>query len=366
MIILDILHISNPVQIPAKGYGGTEKVVYSLAYQQAKNGHNVTVIAGRPSIIPNVKDNSFVYGQTYCEGKFIIKRNLTSYSLKAMLKSRESKFDIVHNHISEEAIFLSILSKNPIVTTLHCPITLLKFAPLTATTLSGVLPRKTKFIAISKRSYKAYRPFYRRALLTFVHNGLDVSNIKFSPFTTKENEITIGFLGKLIREKYPHLAIKIADVIHKNGYGVKLFVMGKLDFPLSSYAQELIKMAKKRSYVTLVPNAATGEVQNILGNCDVLLNTSYEIGLIMAQIEAMAMGTPVVGPINGSAEEVVEEGHTGYLGSDLNDVARKCVMALDLSREACRKFVENHFSETNMYKKYMNAYNLILSGKNGN
>lgn len=359
---MNILHISNPVQIPNQGYGGAEKVVYSLASWQTKCGHEVTVMAGKPSAIPNVHDASFVSGRSYNEGRFILSRLINGYSFRAICKSRNENFDIIHNHISEEGSFASIFAMSPVITTLHCPITLQRGAPLITTSLSRLLPKKTKFVSISKRSFRAYKPFYKSRLLGFVHNGINLSAIKFNPQPKSVSEITMCFLGKIIPEKYPHTAIKIADLLHSQGYNVKLFIMGKLDHPLSAYSRRLMELVKTRKYVVLKSNLNTSNVQEILGNCDVFLNTSNEIGLIMSQIEAMAAGTPVVGFVDGSAEEVVVNGFNGFLVDNLPDMARKCITAKSLNRLNCRKFVENRFSEQSMYKKYMQVYSAVISG----
>lgn len=359
---MKILHISNPVSIPVKGYGGTERVVYSLAKKQAENGHDVTVIAGKPSIIPNVKDYSFVEGTYYTERRFIMKRILSAYSMRAFLESRKDNFDIIHNHISEEAIPTSLLSKGPVITTLHCPLTLRKFWPFLITSVSSFLPRKTKFVTISKRAFKAYKPFFGNNLITYIHNGIDVANIPFSSKPQKGHEVQLCFLGKIVYEKQPHLAIKIADIIHEWGYDIMLFIMGKLDLPLSKYAKRLINEAKSRKYVALLPNIKTNEMYSILKNCDVFLVTSFEIGLMIAQLEALATGTPIVGFVNSPAEEVVIEGYNGYLGVNLYDVARKCLVTLDIDRANCRKFVESNFSEQKMYEDYMKIYEKMTVG----
>ena len=331
-------------------------MVYSLAKRQAENGHNVTVIAGKPSNIPGVKDASFVGGRPFAEKKFIINRFLTAYSLRVMIKSRKFKFDVIHNHVAEEAISFSLLAKSCFITTLHCPLTLHAFWPFVTTSISSFFPRKTKFVTVSKRSFEDYKPFYGRDLIGYIHNGIDVSNIPFNSKPDKDHEIQICFLGKLVFGKNPHLAIKIADLIHKWQYDVKLFIIGKLDFPISKYAGKLLRMAKQRKNVVLLPNASIKDVYRVLGNCDALISTSFEIGCPVSQIESLALGTPVVGFANGCAKEVVVEGLSGYLGSSLNDVAEKCLEAPRLNREECRHLAEKNFSEVKMYEKYMRVY----------
>lgn len=356
-----ILHLSNPVSIPPKSYGGTEHVVYSLAKIQAENDHEVSVIAGKPSDIPGVMDLSFEKAKIYTEKRFILKRWMGLYTVKAFRKIAQYKeFDIVHNHISEEAIPLSNLIRITMITTLHCPMSLQNLIPLVTTSVSGLLPRNTKFITISKRSLRAYLPFYGKDLIGYVHSGLNISSIPFSPIPKTDHEIKLCFLGKIVREKHPEVAIQVVDIIHELGYDVELLIIGKLDSPLSNYAKNLIKSINDRKYVTLLPNIYTNEIYHLLGNCNVFINPSTEIGLNLAQIESLATGTPVVGLFNGVAKEVVKEGQNGYLGENPLDLAKKCLIALDLDRTNCRRFVENNFSEQRMYKAYMKFYERVI------
>ncbi|MBN2259976.1 MAG: glycosyltransferase [Clostridiales bacterium] len=360
VIKLKILHISNPIQIPTKGYGGTERVIHSLVKKQVEYGHEVSLLAGKPSTIPGVEDISFSNGGVYDERKFLLKRFFSGFSLKAFLKSRNSRYDIIHNHISEEALFFTILSKSPVLTTLHCPMSLEKTTTFASTALFSSLPMNTKFVSISKRSYYAYKPFYNKNLLSYIHNGVDVRNIPFNSKPNKQHDIVIGFVGKIIFEKNAHLAIKIADILHKMDYNIHLFIIGKINLPLSKYAKKLFLIAEKRNYVTIIPNASNGVIQEILSNCDVFINPSYEIGLMISQIEALAMGTPVVGFEKGCASEVVITGYNGYLGNSFSDIAKKCILALNINRKNCRKHVINCFNEKKMYFEYLKTYENLL------
>ena len=66
-----------------------------------------------------------------------------------------------------------------------------------------------------------------------------------------------------------------------------------------------------------------------------------------------------MGFINGVAEEIVVDGHNGYLGTDLHDMARKSLAASGADRMRCRNFVENNFSVQSMYEKYMDVYRQV-------
>jgi len=56
----------------------------------------------------------------------------------------------------------------------------------------------------------------------------------------------------------------------------------------------------------------------------------------------------------------VIEGQNGYLGSNLDELADRCLSAADLDREECRKFVEKNFDENSVYHNYMKVYDQLV------
>lgn len=355
---LRILHISNPVSIPSD-YGGTERFIYALAIKQVKHNHEVFIIAGKPSRIPNVRDLSFAKGEHYREKVFIPKRISTLYALRAFLRSRKYEIDIIHNHMSEEAIPYSIFSRVPVITTLHCPLAL-RGTPFFFASLAKLLPKKTKFVAISRKSYEAYKPFYGKRLLTYIHHCIDVSNYPFKNRIERSHEIQICSVGKFLPIKNHHLAIRVADFLKRKGYDVILFLVGKADFPPSPYLKGIIFEVKKRPYVKLVLNPSTKQLNDIVSNCDSLIWLSNEIGLGIIQLEALAMGTPIVGLRSTTAEEIVHNGYNGYIAVNLKDVAEKAILAKELNRNNCREYVEEHFSPKIVYERHMKVYDQVL------
>lgn len=355
---LRILHISNPVPIPSD-YGGTERFIYTLAKEQARHKHEVFVIAGKPSRIPNVRDFSFVKGEPYREKVFIIKRIATLYALRSFLKSRKFEVDIIHNHMSEEAIPSSVLSKAPVLTTLHCPL-MLRGTPYVFASITKLLPKSTKFVAISKKSYRIYKPFYKERLLTYIYHTIDISKYPFVSKVKRVHEIQICSVGKFLPIKNHHLAIRIADILKAKGYDVMLYLLGKADLPPSPYLKKIMLIAKKRDYVKLMLNPSSKELKNVISNCDALLWLSNEIGLGIVQLEALAMGTPIIGLKYTTAEEIVKNNYNGFIATNLSDMAEKVILARELDRQKCRAHVENYFSPKTIYEQYLKVYEEVI------
>jgi glycosyltransferase involved in cell wall biosynthesis len=81
-------------------------------------------------------------------------------------------------------------------------------------------------------------------------------------------------------------------------------------------------------------------------------------GLVM--IEAMACGTPVIACPNGAAPEIVENGVTGYLCSDHDELVRAIDNAAGLSRKACRQTVIERFSTGRMVSDHLALYHEMV------
>ncbi|MBW2278596.1 MAG: glycosyltransferase, partial [Deltaproteobacteria bacterium] len=99
----------------------------------------------------------------------------------------------------------------------------------------------------------------------------------------------------------------------------------------------------------------------VLGGADALLHLiSFDEPFGLSMVEAMACGVPVIAIGRGSVPEVVVDGETGFIVTDL-DEATAAVQRLDeLDRSAARKHVEDHFSRERMTDGYLRVYQEVL------
>jgi len=92
------------------------------------------------------------------------------------------------------------------------------------------------------------------------------------------------------------------------------------------------------------------------------LNT-YPEGFGLTLIEAMACGTPVIGMNRGSVPEVIEHKKTGFVVNGPEEVKEAVEKIEKISREDCRKRVEEHFTLGKMLDEYERVYYKILEQK---
>lgn len=84
-------------------------------------------------------------------------------------------------------------------------------------------------------------------------------------------------------------------------------------------------------------------------------------GLVM--IEAMACGTPVLAWRNGSVEEIIEEGVSGFI-VDSHEEAVEAVKRLPaLERHRVREVFLERFTASRMAEDYVKLYKTLLAGE---
>ena len=86
-------------------------------------------------------------------------------------------------------------------------------------------------------------------------------------------------------------------------------------------------------------------------------------GLVLA--EAMACGTPVAALDRGAVREVVDEGVTGMIFRDLDELIGELPRVFDLDRQAVRARAVDKFSVERMVNAYIEVYQRIVEAHRG-
>ena len=80
----------------------------------------------------------------------------------------------------------------------------------------------------------------------------------------------------------------------------------------------------------------------------------------LAVIESMACGTPVITRRCGSMPEIVLHGSVGFVCDDDDELVDAIKRVDQLDRNACRRWVENRFSDERMAAGYEGVYEALL------
>jgi len=332
--------------VPPRKYGGTELVVYNLAEELTRLGHDVTLFASRDSttsakLYPCV-DKAI---RVLPEARNQVTRTALNYLglAKAVVEIRNNHFDIIHNHFGWQLLLLKDLIDFPIVTTLHG--TLLE---PTEQYMHGIF-KKGPFISISN-AQRRHGPNFE--YVATVYNGIQLERFEFND----KPDNYLLFLGRMNPQKGPEYAIQIAKQTKQ-----KLIIAGKIDPVDQAYFEQTVKPLINNKQIVFVGEVGHSKKVALLKRAKALLSPiQWDEPFGLTNIEAMAYGTPVLTIGRGSLPEIIEDGVTGYLCKTVKDIAAKVPYIDKLDRVACRQAVEKKFSARQMALNYVAAYERVI------
>ena len=308
---MKIVIVDTGKPIPAKDYGGTERVIWALGVELHKMGHEIVYI------VPE--------GSTCSFGEVI------SYNSSVPINNLiPENADIVHLTFRPKE-----KPKIPYIVTIH------------GNAQKGeLLSHNSVFVSANHAK--------RHNSSVFVYNGLLWSDYP-KPNLDKPRTY-LHFLGKASwKIKNSAGASKVAV---KSGN--KLKIMGGNRWTLASF--------KRKPFFSLHPNVHYLGMVNDKKKIEVLENSKGLLFLVnweepfgLAIIESLYAGCPVFGTTLGSLPEIVHE-KVGFLSRDENEIV-KAIRTKSFDPNICHNYAVSNFNSQKMAKEYLNLYEIILSGK---
>jgi glycosyltransferase involved in cell wall biosynthesis len=328
--------VLSPVawRTPPRQYGAWETVAGNITEGLAARGWDVTLFATGDSVT-RARLHA-VIGRGYEEDR-TIDAKVAEYLHISEVFEHAAEFDLIHSHYDFMALAYSRLVKTPVLTTIH------------GFSSPRIMPvyekyRDGYFVSISD-SDRAPGLNY----LATVYNGIDLS---LYPLQETGGDQLI-FLGRIHPDKGVHLAIEVARLS-----GLPLLIAGIVQD--RTYFREQVEphLGPKIRYIGPVDvpgkNALFAEARALLH-----LNTIPErFGLVLA--EANAAGVPVVAMDLGSCREVIADGQTGFLASNVHEAVQALKRLGEIDRRACRQRVRERFSIETMVEAYERVYQTIF------
>jgi glycosyltransferase involved in cell wall biosynthesis len=226
-----------------------------------------------------------------------------------------------------------------VVTTNHGP-----FADELAA-IYRIVAHRVPVIAISHHQASTAGPV---PIARVIHHGVDLDRF---PFGEGDGGYAL-FLGRMTPEKGVHTAVRVARAA-----GIPLRIAGKMhEAAEHAYFAERVKplLGGDVEYIGEVG----GDVKlRLLSGAACLLNPiewPEPFGMVM--IEALACGTPVIATPRGAAQEIVNEGVTGFLAEDIDALASAIARVGDVDRHACRRAAQERFSMTRFAEDHLKLY----------
>jgi glycosyltransferase involved in cell wall biosynthesis len=186
-----------------------------------------------------------------------------------------------------------------------------------------------------------------------VPNGVDLSVLRPGP---RKHRFALS-LGRICREKNFHQALDAAREA-----GVPILLAGEV-FAYANhqrYFREEIEPRLGRGARFLGPLGLAPKRRLLAAaRCLVVPSRIAETSSLVT-MEALACGTPVVAFRTGALPDLVAHGRTGFLVSDVHEMARalRDVEAIDPAE--CRREAERRFSSELMISRYFDLYRQLV------
>jgi glycosyltransferase involved in cell wall biosynthesis len=339
MSSLRIAHIA-PVATtsPPPKSGSVETMTSLLTEGLVARGHDVTLFATGDS--RTTAKLAAIYPHGYWHDQ-----NMWPWELYEMLNlaaavERASEFDIIHYEAAYYPMSLAFarLSPTPIVQTLH-------HSPGAAEVKLWSRYPEAPFVAISNEQARLLAGLN---IVETVLHGIDTTNFTFR----EKPDDYLLFLGRFTEGKGVLQAIEIAKRV-----GMRLILAAAED----DYYREMVAPHVDGRHIVYFGEANFEAKVQLYGGARALLypiQSREPFGLVLA--EAMACGTPVAALDKGAVREVVDDGVTGIVFEDLEQMANDLPRVFDLDRRRVRERAVARFGAERMVDEYLKVYSRLV------
>jgi glycosyltransferase involved in cell wall biosynthesis len=339
MTQLTVLNVAYPfAPVGPNAVGGAEQVLTMLDAALADAGHRSIVVACEQSQTRGEPMSSVACHET-------LSTDLCAFARAEHRRRIEEALgrwpvDIIHMHGVDFYEYLPEIDL-PVLVTLHLPPS---FYP---EQVLRDLPRNGHLHCVSESQARTCPTGVR--LLRTIPNGVNIDAL--TAYQAKRNFAVA--LGRICPEKGFHIAVEAAKRAN-----MPLLLGGEV-FGYAAHADywrnELLpKLDRKHRWIGPV-NFARKRRLLTAARCLLAPSLVAETGSLVA-MEALACGTPVIAFPNGVLKDIVEQGKTGFIVHNAEEMSQAIHRAHTIDPEMCRRVARERFSLANTTRAYLELY----------
>lgn len=174
--------------------------------------------------------------------------------------------------------------------------------------ITNLLNNVDRVIALSSRWKEDLEKISDNAMIDVVHNPVNI--MPFDIKRVKTNQINILFMGRLGKGKGIYDLLEVIPNIIKENKNVFFYLCGDGDV---EQVKEIIVNKFLESKVFVPGWINTNEKINYFNESSIYILPSYNEGLPISILEAMASSLPVIATNVGGIPEAIEHNRNGYL-----------------------------------------------------
>lgn len=214
------------------------------------------------------------------------------------------------------------------------------------------------------------RPAKLRILGRGSSNGIDVSRFPAPPDAIERvrrdlglqpGVVTIGFVGRLVRDKGVAELVEAFDALRRRGFAARLVLIGRLERG-DALPRQIVRRIEASPDITRLDHV--DDPRPYYGVFDIVAFPSYREGFPNVPLEAAACSIPVVGFHATGTSDAVVDGVTGSLvplgdTAALTEALYRYAQDAGLRREhgaAARRRVERDFSNRVIWGELLSIY----------
>ena len=338
--------------VPPLGYGGIEGVVALLAEELRARGHRVTLLAAQGSSFQATVHAPAAWGAALGQRDERL-RELT-YAARVLQTIRQSgQVDVIHDHVGFATLLGCVeLGSAPCVHTVHGVIR----EP--DASFYSALGDGVGLVALSQSQRRSASAL---PWIGTVANAVSLRDLIVAGRDDKEPYLLC--LARICPDKGQHVAIEVA-----RRTGLRLVLAGKVEATADAreYFERRIAPALDGTQVVHISNVTGLQKARLLARATALLAPiQWEEPFGLSVVEAMASGTPAISMARGAAPELIEEGLTGFLVRDADEMVTAVRRVGEIEIARCAATARARFSPSVMVDGYLHLYEQAVSAVRG-